>query len=915
MKNSIFLKIFYVIIIATLVTLFKVFGAFTVLNEWSYDIFESFTLKSETRTKVLFVEAPQETREQGDKTWLTLLSKLKKENAKQVVFTFMPKGVSKDFYCRAKQYGNVFFARSLQHEPQQNLPKLEPLPKLPADCEINFGLVDIPPQTYGIHSTQYSAFQIDQHSYKALEVVAAEHFIGQPIEFTTDYRVNFGNWQERLPRIELDKVLSGGLVTDLVEQRSVIVGLAHPSDVPSLHIPPTITHDITISMPEYQTLALNTLLNKGNITTFDAKATFLLLLVITVISVLFYSWLSVWRSWVITAFLICVYIVVPWLLYHYFNILLPLLEMMIAQAFGYWFTFHKQVMATNTQLRETLLDNTFKLENRLKSEHFTDDKYWSQLIGMVNDILSLNRQIILEWKTTEKRVEEVKALNCSLADIQLSDYKKEPYTTAIRMKSALKLKQALLKQVDTTEEQYLVPLIFGDDLVGFWLLAFEPSKRYYHDIIDKWINYFANQIGESLYHMQEWRLRSQADKSLLQFESNEFLYKTLDKSIIALGHRFSVLENIIDDLETATILYDVFGMASLVNKKMHNLSHMFRLTDHHMSALDLMVKLLDIDTEFAQQYFRNLMLEEEKIVKQVTLSYASVERIFVLSLQSFSYKEIIGGNESNIKQGILCQLVDISKMKFLSTLKEQVAERLIFQFRNDMQSILTASKLITREGATDKERRMVANILHNKVNKHIEILQEVETQLNVQIDASDKSTVETYPINAKESVLNAISSLAQVAVERQLEWYNELPDLESLVYADPEGLMLLVRSMLDMLIEDANPNTRISIKILEQQDNWITYTLKNTGSGVPNERFQKYLFSDEENIRPSLILDEDKDLEIDLEVEVSDKFEISDKYKSFHSAIGMVNKWGGTIRAESHVGQGMFFELRLRGFI
>jgi len=68
---------------------------------------------------------------------------------------------------------------------------------------------------------------------------------------------------------------------------------------------------------------------------------------------------------------------------------------------------------------------------------------------------------------------------------------------------------------------------------------------------------------------------------------------------------------------------------------------------------------------------------------------------------------------------LLCQLVDVTQMKLQSTFKDKVAERFIFQLRNDMHSILTASQLLTSDQASvpfqslisSTARRMSLNFL------------------------------------------------------------------------------------------------------------------------------------------------------------------------------------------------------------
>jgi len=888
-------SIFYALAIAVGVTVLSFFEAFTLLDEWAYDIFERWNPNHKVYDHVLLVEASPETRDKGDSTWLTVLNTLQNKNAKQVVFTFMPSGVSDNFYCRAKRYGNVFFARSLQDDAQ----KLEPLPKV--SCEINFGIVAIPPHTHGIHRKQYKKFQIDGQTYPALETIAAQHFLGKeilesnPMPDDLLYRVHFGTGFDEFPRLQLERIISGGLVKELVEQRSVVIGLTRPYNAPGLHTPLAMTHDISISMSEYHALALNTLLSEHQITIFNIKIEFIVLLILIVINLFIYQWLTIHQTLRFTLIAIGGYTIFAWLLYHYVDLWFPLIEIVIAQSLIYLFDFQNKSIGSDRLLRETLMDNSFKLEDRINSESFSTDEYWSQVVVMLHEILNLNRLIILESKPGSSRVKEIKALHCALTDIDKKRhrYNRRPYTTAIKKKRVLHLKQTLLKPIaDVNEEQYLIPLFFKDGLQGFWVLAIEAgqlanNKHFLENVKD-----FANYIGESLYHRQQWLLRTKAEKAFLnryfRLEGSHSVAKTLDKSIAALEERLSILEHIMDELETPTIIYNMFGIAFQVNQSMNALANTFGLKPQQMSALGFLMEVTQTDMETSQQYFRHILLEGGKIVQQVTLS-AAIERVYLLNMQLFFYKEEIEGTVFDIKQGVLCQLVDVTQMKLQSTLKEQVAERLIFQFRNDMQSILTASKLLVNEKTSEAEKRMVGGILENKVNDHLKILNEVEKQLNAEVDATTTtSSFEVYPVDPKEPVLGAIENLAEMAVKRQVKLHSHLPDLVSLVFAAPNELTSVIAKILALLIDDAVENTELTIDMVER-DNEVIYTFKNVGFGIPNERLQSYLFSKE--------------------------VEVQKKFKDMHHIIKLIKIWKGKLTAESEVGQGMSFELRLRSFI
>ncbi|MDM8566541.1 hypothetical protein QUF74_12930 [Candidatus Halobeggiatoa sp. HSG11] len=496
-----------------------------------------------------------------------------------------------------------------------------------------------------------------------------------------------------------------------------------------------------------------------------------------------------------------------------------------------------------------------KSTNQINPEQFTSNKYWSQVVATLHNILGLERLIILDCKLGPNYAKEIVALNCSLQDVSEQFYQQSLEQEIV--------KSNFLQPINTYEEQSLVPLFFDKKLQGILLLAVKKMQLN-NEVITK---HFANQIGEALYHRHQF----------LEHSEDE-LCKT------ALERRLSMLENIMDDSETATILYDVFGMAVQVNQSMRALAQIFGLKPQTTTALNFFTMVTKTDAKVAKQHFCDMFLQQNKIAQQIKLS-GIVERYFVLNIQVFNYfdKDL----NTDMQQGILCQLVDVTKVKLQSTLKEQIAERLIFQFRNDMQSILTASQLLTSKKTNETEKNTASEILQNKITTYIKTLTQAEEQLNVQMDDNPTNVI-TYPIDAKESILDAMENASVEAIKRQVKLMADLPDLISLVFASKTELYWVAGSIFALLIEDAIPESNITID-MEERDHWVTYTFKNTGFGIPNERFQQYMFVK--------------------------KLEITDKFHDIRRAINIVKVWDGILTAESQVGVGITFELRLRSFI
>jgi hypothetical protein len=79
------------------------------------------------------------------------------------------------------------------------------------------------------------------------------------------------------------------------------------------------------------------------------------------------------------------------------------------------------------------------------------------------------------------------------------------------------------------------------------------------------------------------------------------------------------------------------------------------------------------------------------------------------------------------------------------------------------------------------------------------------------------------------------------------------------------------------------------VRIQVREDtSWVTFSFENRGFGMPNDRFQTWLFSDENGG--------------------------SDAARKLRTAVRWVRDWGGAVEAESGVGSGTRIQLRLQRF-
>jgi signal transduction histidine kinase len=235
--------------------------------------------------------------------------------------------------------------------------------------------------------------------------------------------------------------------------------------------------------------------------------------------------------------------------------------------------------------------------------------------------------------------------------------------------------------------------------------------------------------------------------------------------------------------------------------------------------------------------------------------------------------------------GVLCELIDITAIKRLFGLKEEVVDRITYQVRNDAESLLAGVAMLNTVGLPDDKRGRVLSIIHDKVHKLVSVTQQITELLDIEVDAS---AMERYPIETMRPLHAAVDAVRSKATEHGIEFNLQLPELISLVFASPEGLQPVLESILSVLVTDTIQQGHIQVA-LEERDGWISYHFTNQGFGIPEERFQICLRGD-----TSLATDE---------------------FKKLRQSALWVERWGGALEGHSELGVGLRFELKLKGFI
>lgn len=551
-------------------------------------------------------------------------------------------------------------------------------------------------------------------------------------------------------------------------------------------------------------------------------------------------------------------------------------------------------MSDERKARRLLFEASAHMRERLfPPSFFASQEHWSQVVAMVNQTLNLQRLIFLERVESDHRVREVKALNCTLTDIseKRRDFERSPYSTAISENRAIVVHD-YLSRADGEEVQYLVPLMFAGEVLGFWAFGILPSHRAALPKFDEIIDSFADQIAELLFQRRAW-LAGQAENptqlsQYLRLEMGQQSLSELGKTFALMERRLNSLEDHLNGLTTATILYDLFGRVLISSRPMTELLRESGLAPYDMTALDLLSAVTALDQAQARRMLQAIVFERRGLAVQARLQ-KEAGRIFLLRLSPVSPQDAGLADEEEARpfrlEGILCEIIDVTAIASLCGIKDKMLERVSYQVRNDLESLLTAVIMLSTTQLDADKKARVLEISRSKIDGLISVLGEMETHLYV---GETPQAVECYPVDALQPLNDAVANIQDRAAQQMTTLDVELPALASLVLASPETLPQLFSAILAWLLEDSVETGSITVR-LEERDGRLIYDFSNIGFGMDDQRLQAILFG------PDPL---DSELLIEL-----------------RKGAGRVAEWGGTLEAHSELGVGTRFRVNLKGFI
>ncbi|MGM0545005.1 MAG: hypothetical protein ACQERP_14190, partial [Pseudomonadota bacterium] len=728
--------------------------------------------------------------------------------------------------------------------------------------------------------------------------ISAEAAVASGAESTVvaeaPFLVDFRPGMNYLPVIQAERVLRGDLTRDLVGGRVVLVGRSIDPTNPPLLTP--LPQEANVSRLVYAGYAVDTLLRGQPLSGTTWWQNLLLSLGVLGVSVLLYFRLGVKRSLGVSLGGGLLLLISGWLSLHFLSIVLPVAELIAFHLLLWYLLSRREQRLESATVRKLLRASSRRLHDRLLPSDFNSSQDpWGQIILLTTQILNLDRAILLERQGSAKHLREVKAYRCSIDDIdeRRRDFERTPYSTALEEGGPIVLSKTFLKHPAPGSRQFLVPLEFNGQLLGFLSGEMAEETLENNPLFLSLLRDFSSQIGELLYQRQLWQARQRSEaspwKRLVRLDSVVSEYESLSEVSQLFERRLALLENVFNSLHTSTILYDLFGQVMQVNRKMEELVRRSGLSVFSMTAADAIATLGGMPLSTAREHLQHMVLTDESLTFAANLP--GVEGAFSLNVRPLK-----GAEEETSSQtvtpfrihGFLLELVDVTHLVRLERLKDELGNKISAELRNQLEAALLAAELGRQDDVATTDKVAFGELVERKLQQMSHTLTRSQNILNA---VQDISRLSDFPVNVTALAEDMARRWEPRLATRELAFELESPPFNAFVRVDVTQIENTLDAVVTVLADDASPGGVIRLNLEEKhEDNtfWTTFIFENTGYGMPEERLQAAMTDSARATTPAM--------------------------HRLQQAANQVTLWGGELKATTAIGEGIRFEIRLPGF-
>ena len=686
------------------------------------------------------------------------------------------------------------------------------------------------------------SFTLEQSDNSILSLLTDNNRSGEALPDSYQGYFNFSIRPGMLPKVTAEQALAGGIIKSLVADKLVFIQVSPSSQYERFDMPDSV-ETAYLTYPEMQALAVETYIHNLDLETFPLVLIALFLLVAYFAA---FFLLQVFNSNGILLFegaQLLVALLLAYVLFAGFHLVFPFGELFLIQLVA---LLHF-LMSERRRETQILTARAAKLDTRLSQRMLPgsfmhSDDPWKNLHLFIDQHLHMSRSILLDRVEEDNRVVAIHSLNCTTDDIEerRRDFRREPYSTAVRTQRPIQLKSTnYFRNVSEQEVEYMAPLMFAGDVLGFWALTIKPETGWNPVVFEQNLQSFARELSELLYHRDKFlETRKKESRTLRQLLTMSYALREqrqLDSAIELLERRLGLLQNVFSRSSSGLVLYNLFGQVLTSNREMDEIASALDLKFFTMSAHDLLVELTGEPSVTVKKMMLQLTLHHRVI--EWPISSPKLESDYILRVLPIE-RETQHNEEVSpfLLAGILFEFVDVHSVQQAVEGRRELHRYYFDRLEADFNTMRQVTKELGQ--VIDEQHRGFIKQLNTVLVKALERSSSVEKMLEIQ-----QHNNEVFPVKPAKLIAEREQKLQDLLKDKNIRFEYDWPEIPVLALVSVEPFKHLLDTILTLLINDsdsADGVIQVTMRDCLKQGSCrrIEIHFANKGFGVPQEQLE-----------------------------------------------------------------------------
>ena len=581
-------------------------GLFRASDHYGYDLVQVVQPPSQQTSDILLVYTPKSYFLEPD---CTLLSKLAHQlfvyDARRVGILFDPDQPQFESLNRIPVASKIVVGTRLSSISGSSESSSDNSVVTGIECGFrDLGLEQI------IHREHSPLVTYKTQTFPSFEYVIARQLLASRDLPKSTFGINYVGGPEDLPHIRAQEVLDQEIISELVQDKIVLIGPT--PDENSGVVTPTTYGTQRMSQLEVHGNILNTILHQNSIHSASAVLSVLWLFLVTVVSCQILRQVS--STLILRSYGYCLLAVLffSWLGLHVFSIKLPLTAILVATSLAMLTSFHsrfetmKGLFESWNLMRQTGTQADWKAEEK---------DTWTLIADSVYQIFYPNRMVLMELNSGKTHLTLTKTIQCTPEDIfeRRRDVNREPFREAVELGAAMKIRNRQFFVINHETEcfEFVAPLILVSELVGFMVLEMTAESVKTWDDFENFLSQFASDMAVLVNKYRVLQQHESRQQNILE-KLKEVPEQNRKLSLFQTEVEHHNLENLLSDaferIQTAAAICDVFGRTIKTNAKMVELLQSNGVVIDNADCISLLESLTAWQKNDCRKLFRHCVV-------------------------------------------------------------------------------------------------------------------------------------------------------------------------------------------------------------------------------------------------------------------------------------------------------------------